>query len=397
MNQDNKLALGLTLRIEGMWCPACAWVIHEVLKKDRGVVEARVFFPSDSAQIQYLPHVIRPEEIIAKISGLGYRPILLQEMEGISREKKDLLKRLGVSAILTAHLMMLSFALYFGFFQELSRGAIAYLSYPLWLMATPVLFYGGLPILKRGCAALRHGAPSMDTLIAIGSLAAYFYSLLRMFRGSLHLYFDTASMLITIVLLGRYIESQARDRVSRGITDLYHLAHQKVRLLSHNGGKSIPTLSLPRRRGGDLAAGDGGEGAKERWVSSEAINPGDIFKVMAGERVPLDGMVIAGRGVLDESMLTGEARPVKKSPGKEVLAGSLLSDGELTVQTTRVGGESSLGQMISLMQAALSGKNPGEFLADRITRWFVPGICIAAVTCWPYGFSGTLRGGFSGA
>jgi heavy metal translocating P-type ATPase len=367
-------------------------VIDEVLKKERGVLGSKVFFLSDSAQIQYLPHIIRPEEIMARISGLGYRPLLFGEGEAASKEKRDLLKRLGISAILTAHLMMLSFALYFGFFQELSPGAVRYLSYPLWLMATPVLFYGGLPILKRGYAALRHGAPSMDTLIAIGSLAAYFYSFIQMLRGSIHLYFDTASMLITIVLLGRYIESYARDRVSKGITDLYHLAHQKVRLLNQNPNPGTPTPTLPRQGGGDpsppakfpppLAGGGWGEGAKERWVSSEALLPGDVFRVMAGERVPLDGKVVVGRGVVDESTLTGEARPVQKGPGDEITGGVLLTDGELTVQTTRVGRESSLGQMISLMQDALASKNPAELMADRITRWFVPAILgIAGATC----------------
>jgi len=399
LNQDNRLALDLTLRIEGMWCPSCAWVIDEVLKKERGVLDSKVFFLSDSAQIKYLAHIIRPEEILARISGLGYRPLLFQEAEGGAKEKRDLLKRLGVSAILTAHLMMLSFALYFGFFQDLSPGAVRYLSYPLWLMATPVLFYAGLPILKKGGAALRHGASSMDTLIAIGSLSAYFYSLFQMLRGSLHLYFDTASMLITIVLLGRYIESHARDRVSRGITDLYQLAHQKVRLLSQDPNRCTPTLSLPRRGGGDLAGGGGEEEVKERWVSSEALLPGDVFLVMAGERVPLDGRVIAGRGVLDESILTGEARPVKKSPGGGVMAGALLLDGELTIQTTRVGRESSLGQMISLMQEALAGKNPPDLLADRITRWFVPGILLiaggACLALWLFQYPGEeilLRG-----
>jgi heavy metal translocating P-type ATPase len=241
-------------------------------------------------------------------------------------------------------------------------------------MATPVLFYGGLPILKRSFAGLRHGASSMDTLIAVGSLAAYCYSFVQLLRGSLHLYFDTGSMLITIVLVGRYIESHARDRVSRGITDLYHLAHQKVRLVIRNADEC--------GGGGDHAGEGGGEGGKERWVSSEALNPGDLFVVLAGERVPLDGRVIAGRGILDESVLTGEARPVKKSPGDDVMAGALLQEGEIRVQTTRVGRESSLGQMISLMQDALAGKNPAELMADRVTRWFVPGILlVAAVTC----------------
>jgi heavy metal translocating P-type ATPase len=388
-NPDSTPSLDLPLRIEGMWCPACAWVINEVLRKERGVLEAKVFFLSDSARIKYLPHAIRPEEIMARVSSLGYRAIPFHEAEGVSREKRDLLKRLGISAILTAHLMMLSFALYFGFFQEFSSEAVQYLSYPLCLMATPVLFYGGLPILKRGLTAFRHGAPSMDTLISIGSLAAYFYSLFQMVQGSLHLYFDTASMLITIVLLGRYIESQARERVSGGINDLYHLAHQKVRLVTQNSATSAPVLPRSPGRAGEapLPAQDsppltGGRAARERWVSSEAVLPGDVFSVLTGEIVPLDGKVIGGRGVLDESMLTGEARPVKKGEGDEVMAGSLLSDGKLMVQTTRVGAESSLGQMISLMQTALAGKNPAELLADRITRRFVPAILlIAGVTC----------------
>jgi heavy metal translocating P-type ATPase len=158
-------------------------------------------------------------------------------------------------------------------------------------------------------------------------------------------------MLITLVLLGRWIEIHIRDKVAAGITGLYHLTRTKVRLLDRQ---------------------------RERWVSSEALSPGDSFLVFAGERIPLDGEVLEGRGDMDESVLTGEARPVPKGPGDGVKAGSLLLGGEMRVRTTRTGRESSLGQIVALMQAALDKKNPAELRADRITRWFVPAILAMA-------------------
>jgi hypothetical protein len=195
--------LPLSLKVGGMWCPACSWLIEEILRRTRGVLEPRVSFFSDRVDLKYLPHLLSPAEVMEKISRLGYHPSLQLEGEVFPREKKNLLVRLGISAILAFNIMMISFALYFGFFSDLSSTVIAYFSYPLWLMATPVLFYGGLPILIKGLAGLLYRRPTMDSLIAIASLAAYFYSVYRMTQGSLHLYFDTASMLVTLVLLGR--------------------------------------------------------------------------------------------------------------------------------------------------------------------------------------------------
>jgi heavy metal translocating P-type ATPase len=343
--------LPLTLRVGGMWCPACSWLIEEVLRRTRGVLEPRVSFFSDRVELKYLPHLLSPAEIMERIARLGYHPSPEREGESLSREKKDLLVRLGVSAILAGNIMMISFALYFGFFRGLSPRVIEYFSYPLWLMATPALFYGGLPILRKGIAGLLYRRPTMESLIAIASLSAYFYSVYQMGRGSLHLYFDTASMLITLVLLGRYVELYAREKAAGGIIGLYRLSGQKVR--------------LP------------GQG-RENWVSSEAVQPGDLFLVLNGERVPLDGIILEGQGEMDESILTGEPRLVGKGPGDAVKAGALLLGGELKIRTTRVGRESSLGQMITLMQEALDKKNPAERVADRIIRWFVPVILAIA-------------------
>ena len=371
-SQDNKspvASLDLTLKIEGMWCPACSWLVEEVLRQTKGILEPRVSFLSDLAQVKYFPHLLTPQEIVSKISSLGYSASHFQEVESPSGEK-GLLVRLGISAILTANIMMISFALYFGFFQEFSREVIGYLSYPIWLMATPVIFYGGFPILRKAFAGLRYGYTSMETLISVGALAAYLYSFFQMIKGSLHLYFDTASMFITIVLLGKYIESNARRKVSRGIVDLYRLIQQKVRLSTPNSPSLLKSEGI-------------GE-TKERWVSADAVHPGDEFFVCAGETIPLDGQILSGRGDVDESILTGEPRPIRKTPGDTVMGGVLLLNGKLRLRTTRVGRESSLGQMITLMQKALSQKNPAELLADRITRWFIPVILMLAAMTGVY-------------
>jgi heavy metal translocating P-type ATPase len=357
-----ELAQEIILRVEGMWCPACSWVIEEALRKTKGILEARVVFLSDQARIKYLPQCVDPPTILAQISKLGYRPSSFLDAFEKSPGKRDLLLRLGISSIFTMNIMMISFFLYYGFFEELGQEAIGYFSYPLCALSMPVLFYGGFPIFKRAYTALRYGSASMDTLIAAGALAAYFYSIIQVASGSLQIYFDTASMLITLVLLGRYIESRAREKVSRGLKELYELAGQKVHLL--------------------------GEGA-ERWASPQTVLPGTEFLVFAGERSPLDGRVTSGRARMDESILTGESRPVTKDVGDEVMGGTLLLEKELKLKATRTGLESSLGQMIKLIQEALSKKNPFELRSDRIMRWFVPAVlALAAGTALYLWFQG---------
>lgn len=358
------LAQELTLRIDGMWCSACAWLVAEVLRKCPGILEADVVFASDLAHLKYLPHHAQVEDIIADIERLGYRATLLSDSTDGAKDRKELHMRLGVSAILTAHVMMISFGLYGGFFEDLGATAVRYLSIPLALLATAVLAYGGFPIFMRATAGLRHGATTMDTLIAVGSLAAYVYSIIQMTRGSIHLYFDTATMLVTLVLLGKAIEARARDHMSRGLRELHQLATQKVRVVA---------------------------GTRETWVNAEAIQPGDQFLVHAGERVPVDGCILAGKASLDEALLTGEARPVTRIAGQEVMAGSLLLHGSVHFRAIRVGPESTLGQMLALLQQALRQKIPAELLADRLIRWLVPGIlglaAVTAATLWARGIS----------
>ncbi len=349
---EEGLSQELSIHIEGMWCVACSWLIEQLLRKMDGVLSAGIFFFSDIARIRYMPHLIQPEAIMKSISRLGYRASAVESPPD-SGQSRDLIVRLGVSAILSMNIMMISFALWAGFFEEIGREGAAFFSYTLWVIASPVIFYGGWPILRKAFWSIRRWTASMDTLIAIGVLSAYFYSVISMLRGSLHVYFDTASMLVTLVLLGRFIEIRAKEKISGTITALFHAASGKVR----------------------IARGDG-----EVWTAPDKVSPGDLFLVFPGERVPVDGRILSGQAVLDESIITGESRPVKKGPGAEVPAGSLLLDGEARFEADRPGNQSSLSQTIALIQEALSTKNRLELFADRAMRSLVPAVLVLSAS-----------------
>ena len=180
--------------------------------------------------MKYLPHRISPKAIEARAERLGYHLAAGHGYDAAGRDAGSLLLRLGVSAILTANIMMVSFALYSDFFLKLHVADLRYFSYPLLVMASVVLLYGGFPILHRGAVSLFCGLPSMDTLVSIGALSSYVYSTVQVGMETCYLYFDTSSMLVTFVLLGRYIEMRARQRSASGVAELYHVLGGKVRI-----------------------------------------------------------------------------------------------------------------------------------------------------------------------
>ena len=343
---EEGLSEELSIRIEGMWCVACAWLIEHLVRKMDGVLSAGIFFFSDIARIRYMPHLVQPETIMESISRLGYRASPAESPPD-SGQSRNLVVRLGISAILSMNIMMITFALWAGFFEQIGREGTALFSYTLWVIASPVVFYAGWPILRKAFLSVRHLSATMDTLIAAGVLSAYFYSVAAMLRGSLHVYFDTATMLVTLVLLGRFIETRAKEKISGAITALFQAASGKVRI-SKDG--------------------------REIWTASDKVSMGDLFMVFPGERLPVDGRILSGEAVLDESVITGESRPVTKRPGDEVSAGSLVLNGEAKFQADRAGSESSLTQLITLIQEALSTKNRFELFADRLMRVLVPAV-----------------------
>jgi cation transport ATPase len=223
--------LSLTLSVDQMWCPACGWVIEETLRRTTGIVDASCNFATDRVRCDYNPVLTSPQRIIDSIKGLGYKASP-PDKAALMQERRAEFIRFVVSALLTMNVMMFSFALYSGFFTALSPESIHKLSWPIFLMASIVLFYGGYNIYRRAWAGISSAAFSMETLITLGSFSAYFYSIYGLLAGSIHLYFDTACMLITLVLLGKMLERRAKDEIQEDLANFFSLRPTKVKIFS---------------------------------------------------------------------------------------------------------------------------------------------------------------------
>ncbi|MCP4627612.1 MAG: heavy metal translocating P-type ATPase [bacterium] len=341
-----KDVLDLTLKIDNMWCPACAWLIDEALLKSRGIVTSACNFSTDTLQIKYHPVKTSPHRIIRSIRNLGYRAAVPQESQNALERRREFI-RFVVTAALTMNVMMMSYALYSGFFTELPRDTIYKLSWPAFIMATIVLFYGGFELFKRAWAGLTNAAFSMETLIVIGSLSAYTYSTVSLLRGSIHLYYDTASILITLVLLGKTLERRSKGKVLESLENFFSLKPTKVRICN------------------DL-------NPEGRYAAAGQLEKNDIFRVVENEIIPADGMIVSGSGVVDESSLTGEPVPIRKKPGDALRSGTSVLKGTFKVSARKVGQHSTLGQMIAIIEKTLMTKTPLEGKTDSILQWFVP-------------------------
>jgi len=350
--QDNVLTL--KLMISNMWCSACAWIIEESLKKTPGVVDSTCNFSTDRLQVVYNPVKVTSHQIIETIGKLGYRAAAPGESEKTTERRREFV-RFAVSAFLTMNVMMLSFALYTGFFTALSPENAAKISWPMFVMTTAVLIYGGYDFYKKAWAGLRNAAFSMETLIIIGALSAYFFSTYNLFTGSIHLYYDTASMLITLVLLGKTLERRAKGKVLENLENFFALMPTKVRICS-----------------GDFPEG--------RYVAVEQLAPGDIFRVSETDIIPADGQILSGKGTVEESSLTGEPLPITKKPNDFIRSGVRVQQGSFKIKAEKVGNDSTLGQMMQIIEKTLQTKMPIEGKTDVILQWFVPVILVLAAS-----------------
>jgi heavy metal translocating P-type ATPase len=345
--------LDLDLHISGMWCPACAWVIEATASRLTGVKLTSCNFSADRFHCSYDPVSTTPSRIITAIEKLGYKAVP-PGGDGYSRERKIEWIRFGTCAFLTMNVMMLSLSLYGGFFTQLEIGDIQRIGWPIFGMATIVMGYGGRPIFQKAWHGLAAGSAGMEALIGMGTLSAYGYSVFNLFRGSFYVYFDTAAMLVTLVLLGKLIEGNVRKNIQANLDAFLNLMPQKVRRCS----PGFP---------------DG------RYEAAKRLLPGDVFILDDGEIAAADGVILSGAGQIDTSSLTGEALPVSVKTGDSVLSGAKILSGRLSIKATAVGSDATLGQMIQLMEKALSLKIPLEDRTERILRWFVPGIVLAAI------------------
>ncbi len=345
--------LVLDLKIEGMWCTACAWVIEKSISRMGGVGTASCNFSTDRLRCRYRPDRVAPDQIRNAVVRLGYEPREADDGSPHQHARRRELIRLMVTGLLSVNVMMLSWALYAGFFTTLSREAVSKISLPIVAMATAAVCYGGGPMLRKAWSGLVNGMPGMETLVGAGAGCAYAYSLYNWLTGSIHLYFDTACMLITLVLLGKFLERQAKDRVRRDLDSFFDLQPTKVRLVTDTAPSG-------------------------RYAAIDQLAPGDRFIVDAGETVPADGRVASGGARLDESSLTGEPRPVSVKPGDPVKSGTRLIDGRVTATAEKVGESTVLGQMIAIMTRSLGQKSRFEARTDRMLQWFVPIIVLLA-------------------
>jgi P-type Cu+ transporter len=359
----------LELPIEGMTCASCAVRVEKKLNKLEGV-DATVNFATESAAVDFDPSSATPEALLDAVASAGYRARLPASpgVEGGGAESRrdptaELRRRLLVSALLSAPVVVLTMVppLQFDYWQWLALQ-----------LATPVVLWGGWPFHRAALANLRHGAATMDTLISIGTLAAWAWSLvalflleagepgMRMDMGlslTVHgaesaIYLEVGVAVTTFILLGRFLETRAKRRAGEAIRALLELGAKEARVL---------------------------RGDEEVLVPVEELQPGDRFAVRPGEKIATDGVVEEGASAVDQSMLTGESLPVEVGPGAEVAGATINTYGRLVVRATRVGSETALAQIARLVTEAQTGKAPVQRLADRVSAVFVPVVIAIAV------------------
>jgi heavy metal translocating P-type ATPase len=313
------------------------------------------------------------EEVFKALKGTGYRARILSFQGKSKAEKKQentLLQLLGAAAF-GMQVMLLYLVVLYPRYSAGDYGAeeVRRIQYMVWALASPVIFYGGISFLIGAWRALRARTANMDTLVALGTLSAYGYSVYVTVTGSGEAYFDSVVMITTFIMLGRYLEAVGGARARKDIRQLLSMQPERAR----------------RRTVGDS------EGEWEE-VSASRLEPGQEILIRPGERIPADAEIIEGEADVDESLVTGESAPVAKKPGSSVLAGTVATNGALVCRVTKETGDSRLTQITRLVQQTLSKKPPIQRLADRAATWFAFGIlgtAVITVTVW-YLLSGSL-------
>ena len=431
--------------VSGMHCVNCALNLEKRLKKVNGVVEASVNFATESASIEYLPDLATIEGMMAAIEDAGYKPLLpsgaetetvTEEIEDAERaarkaEITDQTRKFIVGLVLTIPLFILSMGRDFGILGAWIHAA--WVNWFFWLLATPVQFYTGWDYYRGGWKSLKNGSANMDVLVAMGSSVAYFYSVVLLLYPPLgqHTYFETSAMIITLIKLGKMLESRAKGRTGEAIRNLIGLRPKTATIMVKDGvgGQGVAGIQgdgaagdqgdgvagdqgdgvagsqrdrgaaaqgdgiagteddrVAKTHGGGIAGTQGNEGAeggaqgantadwREMKVPLSRVRVGDTLIVRPGESIPVDGVVLAGESAVDESMLTGEPLPVDKGAGDIVIGATINQAGMLKIKATQVGQNTALARIIRMVQQAQGSKAPIQALADRISSIFVPAV-----------------------
>ncbi len=345
--------------VQGMSDDSDARRLEKALSTQEGVLNSNVNFSAERAKVTYIPTIVSQQDLRKIIKQVGFQAVesgdSAVDAEAQAREAEINYQRkmLIIGLVFTVPLFILSMGADFGLIKVGMDST--WLKWVMFVLATPVQFYVGRQYYVGAYKSLRNGSANMDVLVAMGSSAAYFYSIpvvLGLLPG--HVYFETAAVIITLIKLGKYLEAKAKGRTSEAIKKLMGLRAVTARVVRDGKEIEIPT---------------------------DEVTIGDMVLVRPGEKVPVDGVVIEGRTTIDESMLTGESMPVDKKPGDTVIGATLNKVGLIRFEATKVGKETALAQIIKLVEEAQGSKAPIQKLADQISSIFVPVvISIAAVT-----------------
>jgi Cu+-exporting ATPase len=351
----------MRLLIKGMHCASCVRVIERSLSKTPGIKDASVNLATEKATVTYDDTLCGPTEIASAVSNVGYTALIEQTKDDEDSEKKEKEKELKKLKVKVVTSLVLGGLILWGSFPGLMTTAPTFLTFP-WiqlLLAIPVQFWAGLDFYKATIPALKHRLANMDTLVALGTTVAFVFSVFITFFPQVVMgigleampYFDVSTIVIGLILLGRYFEAKAKMGTSEAIKKLIGLQAKTARVIKN--GKEID-------------------------IPIEEVSIGSVIRVRPGEKIPVDGLLLEGESAVDESMITGESIPVDKQKGDTVVGATMNKSGTFTYRATKVGSDTMLAQIIKLVQEAQGSKAPIQRIADTISSYFVPIVIMLA-------------------
>lgn len=359
--QEKKI-IKRSFPVVGMHCASCAKLIERSISKVPGVISSSVNYASELASVELQSDKVPELELKKAVEDAGYKAILSDSVTTKEEEKikefKSLKTKVIISSILSTLVFIGSFPEWFGIKVD---------TMILLILSTPVQFWAGKDFYLATWSGLKNRAASMDTLIAIGTTAAYGYSIASMFGFVEGMYFDTAAVIITLILLGRYLEAKAKSHTSDAIKKLLGLQAKTARILAINHQP--------------LAIGEFQKGVsyEEIDIPLEEVKAGDLIRVRPGEKIPVDGQILEGFSEVDESMVTGESIPTDKLVGSTVIGSTINKSGSFIFKATKVGSDSMLSRIVEMVKAAQSSRAPIARLADIVSSYFVPIVLMLAV------------------
>ncbi|MDU0459887.1 MAG: copper-translocating P-type ATPase [Geobacteraceae bacterium] len=334
----------LTFGVRGLHCASCVNTLEGKLLENPAITTAIVNLAAETGFVRFDPQKLTQSDILAIVHAAGYTPVELRESEAAVDDALRSQRNWLIISLVAALPIMLTMGMH-------SNRAVMQLNL---LLATALQFSAGLVFYRGAWSALKNGTTNMDVLVALGTSAAYFYSLAAYFGllGAHNaVFFETSAMLIAFIRLGKYLEARARGKAGEALKSLLHLQADKAILVTEAGEKEVP---------------------------ASVVRVGDIVLVRAGDTVPVDGEVVEGGGAVDESMVTGESLPVLKKPGDSVTGSTISTNGMMRIRATRIGEATLLAQIVKMVREAQGDKAPIQRFADAVSSWFVPLVLLMA-------------------